>query len=258
MIEGILLDLGGVLYVGEAPLPGARDAVARLHDAGLPLRYITNTTRQSRRALLAKLHHMRLEVEREELFMPAIAARRVIEQEGLSPTLLVHPALEEDFAGLPQDGEPAVVVGDAAEGFTYARLNQAFRLLKGGARFLALARNRSFRDADGELSLDAGPFVAALEYACEREAMLLGKPSPDFFAAALDSLGCTAEQAVMVGDDAQSDVEGAMAAGLKGVLVRTGKYEAGAETRISPQPSYLAADLAEAADWILGQSDRAV
>ncbi len=125
-----------------------------------------------------------------------------------------------------------------------------------GASFLALARNRSFQDADGALSLDAGPFVAALEYASGREATLFGKPSRAFFEAALGSLGCAADQAVMVGDDVESDVAGAMAVGLMGVLLRCGKYRPGDEALVEPPPSAVLADLAEAIDWIMARARR--
>ncbi len=260
MIEGVLLDLGGVVYVGDAPLAGALEALERLRATGLPLRYITNTTRTPKRTMLAKLHRLGVPAGEAELFMPALAARRHLEARGSSPHLLVHPALEEDFAGLPGDGPgdgpEAVVVGDAAEGFTYQALNAAFRALVGGAEFLALARNRSFQDADGALSLDAGPFVAALEYASGREATLFGKPSRAFFEAALASLGCAADRAVMVGDDVESDVAGAMAAGLMGVLLRCGKYRPGDEALIEPPPSAVLADLTEAVDWILAHARR--
>jgi HAD superfamily hydrolase (TIGR01458 family) len=260
MIEGVLLDLGGVVYVGDAPLAGALEALERLRATGLALRYITNTTRIPKRAMLAKLHRLGVPAGEAELFMPALAARRHLEARGSSPQLLVHPALEEDFAGLPGDGPgdgpEAVVIGDAAEGFTYQALNAAFRALVGGAEFLALARNRSFQDADGALSLDAGPFVAALEYASGREATLFGKPSRAFFEAALDSLGCAADRAVMVGDDVESDVAGAMAAGLMGVLLRCGKYRPDDEALIEPPPSAVLADLTEAVDWILVRARR--
>jgi HAD superfamily hydrolase (TIGR01458 family) len=251
MIEGVLLDLGGVVYVGGDPLPGAIAALERLKGAGLPVRYLTNTTRTPRAGMLDKLRGLGVPAGADELFMPAIAARRHLEQGGLTPRLLVHAALEEDFAGLAEGGAEAVVIGDAAEGFTYRALNEAFRALGRGAAFLALARNRSFQDDDGALSLDAGPFVAALEYATRREATVLGKPSPDFFAAALDSLGCGAEAAVMIGDDVEADVGGAQAAGIAGVLVRTGKYRAGDEDTIDPPPAAVADDLAGAVDWIL-------
>ena len=255
MIKGVLLDLGGVVYVGRNPLPGAVAAVERLKDSGLAVRYITNTTRTPKRAFLDKLRALGLAARDEDIFMPAIAARRYLEDKTLTPRLLVHPALEEDFAGLPMGRAEAVVVGDAAEAFTYQALNSAFRALVGGAAFLALARNRSFQDSDGALSLDAGPFVTALEYATGREAILFGKPSAAFFAAAVDSLDCAANEAVMVGDDVESDVAGAQAMGLLGLLVRSGKYRPGDEDSIDPPPTAAVGDLATAVDWILARRD---
>ena len=250
-LAGVLLDLGGVIYVGDRRLSGALDALDRLKDAGLPLRFLTNTTRTSQRAMLEKLRRMGLDVRPEELFMPALAARQVLHREGLSPHLLVHPALEEDFDGDWGDAGTAVVIGDAADGFTYKAMNSAFRALEDGAQFLALARNRSFQDSDGKLSLDAGAFVAALEYASGREAMVLGKPASAFFGAALENLGLGAGEVVMVGDDVESDVAGAQAAGIKGILVRTGKYRPGDEDRITPPPDAVVADISAAVTRIL-------
>ena len=252
MIRAVLLDLAGVVYQGEQPLPGAVQAIASLRNAGLLLRFLTNTTRMPRRALLSRLSGMGIAIADDELFTPAQAARTWLAAKGLSAHLLIHPALEEDFANLPASGLEAVVVGDAADGFTYAALKEAFRKLLAGAAFLALARNRSFKDEDGELSLDTGAFVAALEYATQREAVLLGKPAPNLFQAALDSMACDGKEAVMVGDDAEADVAGALAAGLgSALLVRTGKYRPGDETKAKPAPSDTVADLAAAARWIM-------
>ncbi|HEY8264905.1 MAG TPA: TIGR01458 family HAD-type hydrolase [Methyloceanibacter sp.] len=252
MIRAVLLDLVGVVYQGERPLPGAVEAVAGLREAGLRLRFLTNTTRMPRRVLLSRLNEMGIAIAEEELFTPAQAARAWLMAKGLSPHLLIHPDLEEDFANLDGSGGEAVVVGDAAQGFTYAALNTAFRKLLEGAEFLVLARNRSFKDDDGELSLDAGPFVAALEYACQRQAVLFGKPAADFFQAALASAGCDGKEAIMVGDDAEADVAGALAAGVgSALLVRTGKYRPGDENKVKPCPSGTVEDLAAAARWIM-------
>ena len=208
-----------------------------MRNAGFRLRFLTNTTRMPRRALLSRLNDMGIAIADDELFTPAQAARAWLAAKGLSPHLLIHPALQEDFANLPASETEAVVIGDAADGFTYAALNEAFRKLLAGAAFLALARNRSFKDEDGELSLDTGAFVAALEYATQREAVLLGKPAPEFFNAALASIACDGKEAVMVGDDAEADVAGALAAGLgSALLVRTGKYRPGDETKAKPAP----------------------
>ena len=251
MIKGVLIDLGGVVYVGDDVLSGALHAIERLKEAGLPHKFITNTTRKSRAMLLKKVAQLGLDVDGDDLFMPAIAARQYLEEYNLSPHLLIHPDLEEDFAGLPQDRSPALVVGDAGTGFSYESLNTAFRLLMDDAPFLALAYNRHFLDSDQHLSLDAGPFVAALEFASGRSATVLGKPSPDFFHSAAISLGCELSETVMIGDDAESDVAGAVAAGLRGVLVRTGKYQSGVEATVSPAPTAVVNDLAAAVEWVL-------
>jgi HAD superfamily hydrolase (TIGR01458 family) len=250
-ISGVLLDLGGVIYIGSTPIDGALAAVERLRDARLPLRFITNTTRRSKRQVMADLCQMGLCVSNDELLTPALLARAYLEKHALSPFLVVHPELVEDFAGLPSDRTEAVVVGDAGEYFTYDRLNRAYRKMTEGAALLALAKNRNFKDADGELSLDAGPFVAALEFAANKKAVLFGKPSPDFFGTAVDDLGCCASNVVMVGDDAEADVEGAISAGLRGILVRTGKYRPGDESKLRSAPDYVAENLREATQWIL-------
>jgi HAD superfamily hydrolase (TIGR01458 family) len=151
----------------------------------------------------------------------------------------------------------AVVVGDAGEAFHYASRNRAFRELIDGAKLIALAKNRSFKDADGTLSLDAGAFVAALEFASRRTALVLGKPAPGFFEAALTSMDCPPKHALMVGDDAEADVAGALRAGLGGaVLVRTGKYIRGDEDRFDPSPTVTVENLSAAADWIVAHSPR--
>jgi HAD superfamily hydrolase (TIGR01458 family) len=253
MIAGVLLDLGGVVFVGNEPIPGAVNAVDRLRASGIAVRFITNTTRQPLRELLAKLRTLGVAATTDEVFMPAIAARHYMQERSLSPHLLVHPDLMEDFAPVSADSNPAVVIGDAGESFTYANLNQAYRLLAAGAEFLSLANNRSFRDNDGDLSLDAGPFVAALEYATGRKATLLGKPSIAFFREALASTGRDANEVVMIGDDVESDVAGAMALGLAGILVRTGKYVLGDEKKVTPPPTVVVADLSNAVSWILDQ-----
>ena len=232
-LHAVLLDLGGVFYEGTRLIPGAAEALTRLRGSGLPLRFVTNTTRQSRAALLRELAGRGLAIAQDELFTPATAARDLLVARGLRPLLLIHPDLAPDFTGLDTAEPNAVVVGDAGEHFRYATLNQAFRLVHGGAPLFALGRNRYFQEADG-LSLDAGPFVAALEYASGQTAELIGKPAPAIFRAALASTGCAPADAVMIGDDVDSDVNGAITAGLRGILVKTGKYRPGDESRLKP------------------------
>jgi len=250
-LHGVLLDLDGVLYVGGEPLPGAFDAVNRLRDADIPIRFVTNTTRSPKRVVLEKLKAMGLSLDAGELFTPAVAARRMIETRGLDPHLLINPAMVEDFRSLAKGNCPAVIVGDCGDAFTYGALNAAFRVLDNGAEFYALANNRVFKDSDGQPSMDAGPFVAALAYASETQPVILGKPSAEFFLEALASIGCAPHEAAMIGDDAESDASGAVKAGLIGILVKTGKYKAGVEHSVDPSPSHVVRDLPAAVDGIL-------
>ncbi len=164
-LRGVLLDLGGVVYVGDTPLPGALAAIRRLRRTGMPVRFLTNTTRRSTRRLLADLARIGLDLAPEEVLTPAQLARTHLARHRLTPHLLVHAGLEEEFADLPPGEREAVVVGDAAERFSFQNLNAAYRKLEAGAEFLALSVNGNFIVADGDLSFDAGAFVRAMVYA---------------------------------------------------------------------------------------------
>lgn len=222
------MDLDGTLYVGGEPVPGAWEAVERLEASGLKLRYATNTTRKPRRWVCEHLISLGFQVEEHEVFTPARAAAGKIG--GRSCFALVDESLLEDLAGVTITGDhpDCVLVGDLGEDFTHRRLDAAFRYLMEGAELIALQKNRYWRTEDG-LSLDAGPFVAALEYASGKQAVVVGKPEESFFRIALEELGLAAHEVAMVGDDAEADVAGAKKAGLSGIQVRTGKWRPGAE-----------------------------
>ena len=225
-VEGLLLDLSGVIYVQDEAVPGAAEALDRLRSAGVPIRLVTNTTMRPRRSILERLERLGIEADPAELITPAtLAASRCAKAGYESVLLVVLDELREDLEGLGKKGDSvdAVIVGDLGEHWDYEVLNGAFRHLMDGAALIALQKNRYWETAEG-LSLDAGPFVAALEYATGREAEVVGKPSLAFFELALGELGVSAARAAMVGDDVEADVGGAMDSGLAGVLVRTGKY----------------------------------
>ena len=131
-----------------------------------------------------------------------------------------------ELAADKEEGAAAVVVGDLGEKWTYPKLNRAFRLLMDETAkppLVALGMTRYWRAADG-LRLDVAPFVKALEHATACRTIVVGKPSPAFFQQALDIVGADAGETIMVGDDIVGDVRGAQAAGLTGVLVKTGKF----------------------------------
>jgi HAD superfamily hydrolase (TIGR01458 family) len=229
-LKGLLLDLDGTLYVGDEPVPGAREAVESLKESGLALRYVTNTTRKPRRWVREHLLSLGFEVEEAEIFTPARAAVGWIEAG--SCFALVDESLLEDLSTITitADHPDYVLVGDLGEDFAYPRLDAAFRCLMDGAELLALQKNRYWR-TESELSLDAGPFVAALEYASGKRADVVGKPEAGFFRLALEDLGLAAHEVAMVGDDTEADVAGAKKAGLLGIQVRTGKWQPGAEAQ---------------------------
>jgi HAD superfamily hydrolase (TIGR01458 family) len=225
-VQALLLDLDGVLYVEDEPVAGAREAVAELRERGLALRFVTNTTSRPRRLILDRLRRLGFEVAPGELSTPAaLAVAHCIEHDRRRALLLVRDDVLEDFAELEaaDEGVDAVVVGDLGEEFGYEVLNRAFGHVMDGAELIALQKNRYWLRPEG-LALDVGPFVAALEYATRRDALVVGKPSKDFFAAILAGIPLEPSSAAMVGDDVETDVGGALDAGLAGILVRTGKY----------------------------------
>lgn len=230
---GFLFDLDGTLYVGGAAVPGAPETLARLRSRGVPFRLVTNTTSRSRRTLVERLDGYGFRVAAEEIVTATLAGVELLRANGHRRVAPFVPAgALEDMAGLtlaggtsgrPRAPADAVVLGDLGDQWTYALLQEAFEQLMGGAVLVALSRDRYFRQGD-RLALDAGPFVAALEYATGAAATVAGKPSPTFYDAAVHALGAAPDRVAMIGDDLWSDVQGAQRAGLQGWLVRTGKF----------------------------------
>lgn len=229
-----LLDLDGTLYTGGTAVSGAAEALERLRARAVPFRLVTNTTSRSRRMLVDRLSAYGLSVSSEEIITATLAGVALVRAGGYARVAPFVPdgALEDmdgltlcgGTSGRPRSAADVVVLGDLGDRWTFALLQEAFEHLMAGAALVALSRDRYFRQGE-RLALDAGPFVAALEYASGTAAAVAGKPSPGFFEAAVGSLGLTASRAVvMVGDDLWSDIEGAQRAGLQGWLVRTGKF----------------------------------
>jgi HAD superfamily hydrolase (TIGR01458 family) len=246
-VRALLVDIDGVLYVEDEPVAGAREALARMRAGGLAIRFLTNTTAHSRTRTLEKLRGLGFEIADGELVTPAgLALAHCRERGHRRAALLMNDDVKRDFAEL-EDADAdvdVVIVGDLGEAFAYDVLNAAFRLVMEGAALVALQKNRFWLRADG-LALDVGPFVAALEYATGHEAFLVGKPAAAFFLEPLAALGMGAEAAVMIGDDIESDIGGALAAGLRAILVRTGKYRPEVVAASGVEPTVLVASIAD-------------
>lgn len=228
----MLFDLDGVLYIGDTPVPGGADVIAWLEHEHIAYRFLTNTSSRPRMAVVNKLKGMGIPATTDQLLTPVVVARDMLRRHGIRrPALFVPEATAAELADLDplpdgaETGAGAVVIGDLGQQWDFVTLNRAFRLLMAEDKppLLALGTTRYWRAPDG-LRLDAGAFVAALEYAAGHPAHVLGKPDAAFYSTAVAALGDDVDEAVMVGDDIRADIEGAQKAGLTGVLVRTGKF----------------------------------
>ena len=246
-IKGFLIDLDGVLYVEDQIIPGAAATVNWLRRQGFQFRFLTNTTMRSRDSLVAKLAGFGIQAEPGEMFSTALVAAKWLTEKGVSRVqLLLTEDAQKDFIGFEiTDRQPeVVVVGDLGSAFTFDILNRAFLAVKAGAQLVALQKGRYWLTKSG-LAMDAGAFVASLEYATETEAELIGKPNRAYFKIALADLGLDPSQVAMIGDDIHLDIVGAQALGMPTILVRTGKYAFDVQQPLPVQPDWVIDSIAD-------------
>lgn len=265
-VDGLLIDLDGVLYIGNQPIEGAAETVSRLKAENFALRFVTNTTTKSLETLHKKLIAMQLPIEKNEIISATQAAVLYLRQLG-SPAcfLVLSDDAKRDFAEFPQsDTNPNyIVIGDLGGGppsrwvpvksneytgthlkdgppmnWNYDLLNRIFNMVIRGAEMIALHKGKFWQTEDG-LQMDIGAFVAGLEYVTGQTATVIGKPSRTFFETALLDIGVKPARAAMIGDDIDSDIGGAQAAGMKGILVKTGKYREELVKKSSVRPNLV-------------------
>jgi HAD superfamily hydrolase (TIGR01458 family) len=251
----ILLDIDGVLHVSGEAIPGAVDAVARLRDRGHSLRFVTNNSTRPRTQLAEELRDLGFALDDDELQTTAHAAVR--ELGGKRVFALVMSGVIPDLEGveLVGDGADAVLIGGCDETtepnqvFSWMNLGRAFAELQMGAELYCLHKNKWWQTSRGPL-LDAGAFVAGLEYATGVDATILGKPSASYFAAALDALSAEPELTWMVTDDLEADVRGAQAFGMRTALVRTGKFRPETLEGSGVVPEIVLSSVAQLPEWL--------
>jgi phospholysine phosphohistidine inorganic pyrophosphate phosphatase len=225
-VDGLMIDIDGVLTLGSEVIPGAADAMHGLRARGIPFRYVTNSTIYCRYTLRDRMEAFGFPVEIDQLFTATYVAAEYLRIQGAEryyPLLLPDAQLEFADIEVDETNPEFVVVGDMGASFTFPRLNRAFRALLNGAQLVALQKKRYWRTEDG-LYVDAGPFVVALEYAAEVGSVVVGKPSASYFRMVLDDLGLPPQRVAMIGDDIEADVRGAQQVGIQGWLVKTGKF----------------------------------
>lgn len=242
-IDGVLLDMDGVLAQSWRPLPGAVETLAWLRERRFAFRIVTNTTTHTRSGFARTLTEAGLPVEADDV-ITAVAGTAAHLREAHPAArvfLLSDGDAREDLEGIELvdvDQADVIVLGGASDDFTYATLNRVFRRVMDGADLVGMHRNLFWRTDEG-LQLDSGAFIAGIEEASGRAAAICGKPSPAFFAQAVSLLGTRAERTAMVGDDVENDVLGAQSAGLVGVLVKTGKFAPEHLERAGRRPDHV-------------------
>ncbi len=241
--------MDGVLAVSWEPVPGAISAVRRLRAGGISLRVVTNTTSRSRKMVGSELRRIGFDVSDEEVLTAAVAAASYLSANHPGKRVfLLGDARPEDLVGVQlvgvDDKPDVVLISGADPSFAFDNLNRVYRLVLAGAAFVAMHRSLSWMTRDGEC-LDAGAYLLGLERAAGRDAVITGKPSREFFIAALHALGLTADRVAMVGDDLENDVLAAQMAGITGILVRTGKFRQGILARASGSPDHIVDSIAD-------------
>jgi HAD superfamily hydrolase (TIGR01458 family) len=253
-IDGLLLDIDGVLAVSWEPLPGAVDALKALREDGVAFRLITNTTTKTRSDLAGTLRDAGFDVADDDVVTAVVATAQHLRSAHPDAGVFVlsDGNATADLEGVrlvDVDEADVVVVGGACDDFTYPTMNRIFRRLMDGAPLVGMHRNLFWKTSEG-WELDGGAYIAGLEEAAQTRATICGKPELTYFEAALAMLGVDAAHAAMVGDDVVSDVLGAQAAGLTGVLVRTGKYREGDEDRQDGRPDHVLASFADVPTFV--------
>lgn len=235
--KAVFFDLSGVLYDGKELIAGAPETVAHCREAELVVRFVTNTATRSTESILKKLEAFGIKADSSELYSAPLAAKAYIEAKQLRPYSLVHEAIRDLFPEVRAEVADCVILGDARDQLNYPHLNQVFQLCEAGAPLIAIGYNKYFSQ-DGQRMLDSGPFVKAIEWATGIEAIVMGKPGKAFFDQVVASTPYRPEECLMIGDDLEGDVIGAVDAGLQACLVQTGKFKSEDSQRL-PGGAYL-------------------
>jgi len=227
-IEALLIDLEGVLYSDRDLIPGSIEALTELKKGGYKLRFLTNTTNSPRKFIFKKLSNFGFDIAEKEIFTPIIATKNYLRDNGVKKiSLVTNIEIIEEFNEyeITQKDPEAVIMGDIYKNFNWEILDRIFKLVYvNNAALIALHQNK-YCMRDGNVSLDLGPFVKAVEYASNKKSILMGKPEKNFFDLAIKDMNIEKDSVLMIGDDIISDIKGAKDSGLNAIQVKTGKYQ---------------------------------
>ena len=225
-IKAIFFDLDGTLYFREKAIEGAIETVDYLKSKGYICRFLTNTDTKKPAHILDKVRDLGFNIELDEIFTPVIASVKFLKskKDAKIYTLVSDNimSLYEEF-NMDSENVDYVIIGDCRDKVSYDNLNKTFRLIGENTEILALQKGKYFYDKTGK-NLDAGAYVAMMEYATGKTSKVLGKPSKSFFNILLQDLKLEPSQVLIIGDDIFTDIVGANSVGAMGALVKTGKY----------------------------------
>ena len=233
-------------------IDGAVETISYIKKQEIPQRYITNTTTKSRELLSQKLKVLGFPIEPEEILSaPAAACAYLRQRQPRSCYFFVSEAVKAEFQEfvISETNPDVVVIGDIGKSWTYDLVNQMFQMVMAGAELIALHKGKYWQTPKG-LCVDIGVFIAGLEYVTGVDATVIGKPSPAFFQTAIHELALLPEEIVMVGDDIDTDIGGAQRCGIKGILVRTGKYRQDTVAASSITPDATIDSIAELLNYL--------
>lgn len=227
--ELFLFDLDGVFYKGKETRVkiGGTETVRSVRSRGKKLYVLTNNSTDTAKTVWSRLVEFGIPVKEEEILTASlITAEYLLKRYGKVTYYLVgEEGLEREMARCghrrTRGGSAGFVVVGLDRGLTYEKLDHAAMLAREGAKIVAAHNSRLYMYRDGP-AVATGPLVRAIEYASRKRAVVVGKPSPLMFEVALAKAGCTKSQAVMVGDQVDTDIAGASRAGIDSILVKSG------------------------------------
>jgi HAD superfamily hydrolase (TIGR01450 family) len=248
----VIFDLDGVVYLIDRPIPGAVEAVADLHRAGIPVAYATNNASRRAADVAELLSGMGIPATAPEVLTSAGASAALLAQELPAGSRVLVVGAEALRAEVREVGlvpvstvaeEPVAVVQGYGPEVAWAHLAEASLAVRAGARWYATNTDKTLPSPRGPLPGN-GSLVSVLRTALGRDPdVVVGKPEPGLFVAAAQRIG--ARRALVVGDRLDTDIEGAVRAGMDSLLVLTG-VSGPAELLAAPayrRPTYVSADL---------------
>jgi NagD protein len=226
MPAGYVIDMDGVVYHGQRLIPGALEFVERLKAGGHPFLFLTNNSQWTPRDLRHRLEVIGITVEETCFHTSALATAQFLQSQRPGGTAYViggaglYNALYEVGYTLTDRNPDYVVVGDTRS-YEYDKIEQAVRLVLGGAKLIGTNPDLT---GPGELGLmpACGALVAPIELATGRKPYFIGKPNPLMMRTALRKLGCHSSEAFMVGDRLDTDIIAGTEAGMRTILVLSG------------------------------------